>query len=111
MSAGWSYERAAARVWTVRVGEPNKKLGACLRPPAYGLVLGRSLTTEAQEQKNKRGLRTSGDRGGNLFQRHRHRRMLKFSVSVMNLQKVRLEHQPRTAQDGQTDRQTDRQTG
>lgn len=51
MSAGWSYERAAARVWTVRVGEPNKKLGACLRPPAYGLVLGRSLTTEAQEQK------------------------------------------------------------
>lgn len=34
--------------------------------------------------------------------------MLKFSVSVMNLQKVRLEHQPRTAQDGQADRQTDR---
>jgi hypothetical protein len=50
VSAGWSYERAAARVWTVRVGEPNKKLGACLRPPAYGLVLGRSLTTE-EEQK------------------------------------------------------------
>jgi hypothetical protein len=34
--------------------------------------------------------------------------MLKFSVSVMNLQKVRLEHQPRTAQDGQADRQTER---